>query len=324
MERLDKLGGPGVRTTTTRSAGRTRWTRPINGPSRSPRTGAARATARSCTGRTASRRRAKSARSSTMSSMSRRRSSKPRGCPNRSRSTACSSARSRASACCTRSTTPSAAERHETQYFEMFGNRGIYHKGWTAVTKHGTPWDRRTKARAARRRRLGALRHEQGLDAGARSRRKQMPEKLHELQRLWLIEATRYNVLPMDDRTVEKFNPDIAGRPRADQGQHPIAVRRHGTPVRELRPQHQEQIPLCDGPNRGAEIRRRGRDHRPGRRTSAAGASTQRTASSNIATTSAGSEPLLRGSPRSRCPRASTRCGWSSPMPAAVLARAGR
>src|SRR5512142_710446 len=33
-----------------------------------------------------------------------------------------------------------AAERHETQYFEMFGNRGIYHKGWTAVTKHATPW----------------------------------------------------------------------------------------------------------------------------------------------------------------------------------------
>ena len=35
---------------------------------------------------------------------------------------------------------PDAAERHETQYFEMFGNRGIYHKGWTAVTKHKTPW----------------------------------------------------------------------------------------------------------------------------------------------------------------------------------------
>ena len=33
-----------------------------------------------------------------------------------------------------------AAERRETQYFEMLGNRGIYHKGWTAVTKHGTPW----------------------------------------------------------------------------------------------------------------------------------------------------------------------------------------
>jgi arylsulfatase A-like enzyme len=36
---------------------------------------------------------------------------------------------------------PTAADRRETQYFEMFGNRGIYHKGWTAVTKHRTPWE---------------------------------------------------------------------------------------------------------------------------------------------------------------------------------------
>src|SRR6185295_853544 len=42
---------------------------------------------------------------------------------------------------------------------------------------------------------------------------KEMPEKLHELQRLWLIEATRYNVLPLDDRSMEKMNPDTAGRP---------------------------------------------------------------------------------------------------------------
>ncbi len=42
---------------------------------------------------------------------------------------------------------------------------------------------------------------------------KEMPEKLHELQRLWLIEATRNNVLPMDDRTAERFNSDVAGRP---------------------------------------------------------------------------------------------------------------
>ncbi len=33
-----------------------------------------------------------------------------------------------------------AAERHTTQYFEMFCNRGIYHQGWTAVTRHGIPW----------------------------------------------------------------------------------------------------------------------------------------------------------------------------------------
>ena len=40
-----------------------------------------------------------------------------------------------------------------------------------------------------------------------------MPDKLHELQRLWLIEATRYNVLPLDDRSGERLNPDLAGRP---------------------------------------------------------------------------------------------------------------
>jgi hypothetical protein len=47
----------------------------------------------------------------------------------------------------------------------------------------------------------------------ARDLPKEMPEKLHELQRLWLIEATRYKVLPIDDRVVEKMNPDTAGRP---------------------------------------------------------------------------------------------------------------
>ena len=62
-----------------------------------------------------------------------------------------------------------AAEQHETQYFEMFGNRGIYHKGWTAVTKHGTPWVLvGAKDRAPRRRRLGTLRHEQGLEPSQR------------------------------------------------------------------------------------------------------------------------------------------------------------
>ena len=60
-----------------------------------------------------------------------------------------------------------AAERHETQYFEMFGNRGIYHKGWTAVTRHKTPWLLVGETSAAvRRRHLGALRHHQGLEPG--------------------------------------------------------------------------------------------------------------------------------------------------------------
>ena len=60
-----------------------------------------------------------------------------------------------------------ASERHETQYFEMFVNRGIYHKGWTAVTRHSTAVAEDPVA-GLRRRRLGAVRAGR-LDAGPRS-----------------------------------------------------------------------------------------------------------------------------------------------------------
>ncbi len=108
-----------------------------------------------------------------------------------------------------------AGERHETQYFEMFCNRGIYHKGWTAVTRHGTPW-------------LGAMKRAfdddvwelYGPDDWTQSRdlAKDNPKKLHELQRLFLIEAAKYQVLPLDDRTFERFNADMAGRPQLIRG----------------------------------------------------------------------------------------------------------
>jgi arylsulfatase A-like enzyme len=106
-----------------------------------------------------------------------------------------------------------AAEQHETQYFEMFGNRGIYHKGWTAVTKHGTPWVLMGRKTVALDDDVWELYDTNKDWSQANDLSKQMPEKLRELQRLWLIEATRYNVLPIDDRVVEKMNPDVAGRP---------------------------------------------------------------------------------------------------------------
>ena len=110
-----------------------------------------------------------------------------------------------------------AAERHETQYFEMFGNRGIYHKGWTAVTKHRTPWDMATKVPPFDDD-VWEL-YDTNVDwSQAKDLSKANPQKLHELQRLWLIEATRYKVLPLDDRTVEKMNPDTAGRPTLVKG----------------------------------------------------------------------------------------------------------
>jgi arylsulfatase len=115
-----------------------------------------------------------------------------------------------------------AAERHETQYFEMFGNRGIYHKGWTAVTRHKTPWlliGEKTPAFDEDNWEL----YDTSKDwSQANNLAKQMPEKLHELQRLWLIEATRYNVLPLDDRLAERINSDTAGRPVLIKGKSQI------------------------------------------------------------------------------------------------------
>jgi arylsulfatase len=108
-----------------------------------------------------------------------------------------------------------APENHTVQYFEMFGNRGIYHNGWTAVTKHRTPWSTDTPP---------------PFDADvwelyapddwtqAHDLAGQKPEKLAQMQRLWLIEAVKYNVVPLDDRTFERLNPDIAGRPQLIRG----------------------------------------------------------------------------------------------------------
>jgi arylsulfatase len=109
-----------------------------------------------------------------------------------------------------------AAERHDLQYFEMFVNRGIYHQGWTAVTRHSTPWVMAE---------LPPIDDDvwelyapddwtQAHDIAA-----EQPEKLAELQRLFLIEAVKYGVLPLDDRRIERFNPDIAGRPQLVHGQ---------------------------------------------------------------------------------------------------------
>jgi arylsulfatase len=106
-----------------------------------------------------------------------------------------------------------APERHETQYFEMFGNRGIYHKGWTAVTRHKTPWLLIGEKTPAFDDDVWELYDTSKDWTQARDLSKEMPEKLHELQRLWLIEAVRYNVLPMDDDLARRLNPDLAGRP---------------------------------------------------------------------------------------------------------------
>ena len=119
-----------------------------------------------------------------------------------------------------------AAERHEIQYFEMFVNRGIYHKGWTAVTRHSTPWD------------VAARLHPYDEDvwelyapddwSQAHDLSKEMPDKLRDLQRLFLIEATKHNVFPLDDRRIERFSSDLAGRPVLVKGNRQILFRGMG------------------------------------------------------------------------------------------------
>lgn len=115
-----------------------------------------------------------------------------------------------------------APERHETQYFEMFGNRGIYHKGWTAVTRHKTPWLLLGEATPAFDDDEWELYDTTTDWTQAENLAARMPEKLHELQRLWLIEATKYNVLPLDDRGVERMSPDLSGRPLLVRGNSQI------------------------------------------------------------------------------------------------------
>jgi len=115
-----------------------------------------------------------------------------------------------------------AADRHETQYFEMFGNRGIYHKGWTAVTRHKTPWLLVGDKAPAFDDDVWELYDTTKDWTQAEDLSKKMPEKLHELQRLWLIEATKYNALPLDDRLAERINPDLAGRPVLVRGNSQI------------------------------------------------------------------------------------------------------
>jgi arylsulfatase A-like enzyme len=111
-----------------------------------------------------------------------------------------------------------APERHDLQYFEMFGNRGIYHKGWSAVTKHRTPWVMVGGVIPAFDDDLWELYDGSNDYSQARNLAAEQPEMLAKLQRLWLIEAVKYNVLPLDDRSIERANPETAGRPTLIHG----------------------------------------------------------------------------------------------------------
>jgi len=117
---------------------------------------------------------------------------------------------------------PKAADRRTTQYFEMFGNRAIYHEGWVAATRHSIPWLMVPLPPVADD--VWELYDVRADFSQANDLARKRPEKLAELQAVFLREAIRNQVLPIDDRRSERFNPAIAGRPDLLGGRTSMSV----------------------------------------------------------------------------------------------------
>ena len=117
---------------------------------------------------------------------------------------------------------PKAADRHTTQYFEVFGNRAIYDKGWLAGTVHRAPWEFEPRTTLENDKwELYDTRSDFSLANDLASKN---PDKLKELQATFLSEAVRYPVLPLDDRALERLNAAAVGRPDLMAGRTSLTV----------------------------------------------------------------------------------------------------
>jgi len=117
---------------------------------------------------------------------------------------------------------PQAKDHHLTQYFEIFGNRAIYNDGWLAGTIHRAPWEAKVRATLDKDTwELYDARSDFSLanDLAARN-----PAKLKEMQDLFLSEAVKYSVLPLDDRSLERLNAALVGRPDLMEGRKSLTV----------------------------------------------------------------------------------------------------
>jgi len=115
-----------------------------------------------------------------------------------------------------------AEDRHTTQYFEIFGNRAIYHDGWLARTIHRAPWQ--TTNLPPLETDKWDLYNVQEDFSLADNLADQHPDKLKELQLLFAREAEKYHVFPIDDRVIERTNPAIAGRPDLMKGRKSLTL----------------------------------------------------------------------------------------------------
>jgi arylsulfatase len=104
-----------------------------------------------------------------------------------------------------------AAGRHKIQYFEIFGNRAIYADGWFAGTVHRAPWESKPRAALLEDKwELYDTTRDFSLASDLASKNK---TKLREMQELFMKEAEKYRVLPIDDRFLERINAKLVGRP---------------------------------------------------------------------------------------------------------------
>jgi arylsulfatase len=115
-----------------------------------------------------------------------------------------------------------AKERHTTQYFEILGNRAIYHDGWFARTIHKAPWE--PKPRRALDQDVWELYDVRSDFSLANDIAAKNPKKLAELKALFMKEAVKYNVLPLDDRMYERLDAKLVGRPSLMGGRTSITL----------------------------------------------------------------------------------------------------
>lgn len=115
-----------------------------------------------------------------------------------------------------------AKDRHKTQYFEIFGNRGLYHDGWLAHTVHRAAWE--AKPRRPLLEDEWQLFHVAEDFSSANDVAAENPEKLKELKDLFTKEAIRNHVLPLDDRSLERTNAALVGRPDLMAGRKSLTV----------------------------------------------------------------------------------------------------
>jgi arylsulfatase len=115
-----------------------------------------------------------------------------------------------------------APSRHKTQYFEIFGNRAIYNDGWLAGTVHRAAWE--FKVRRPLEDDIWELYDTRADFSLANDLAAKNPGKLKELQNLFLKEAVKYSVLPLDDRTLERLNAALVGRPDLMAGRTSLTV----------------------------------------------------------------------------------------------------